>query len=84
MKQITILSMLGFFLFLSCKKDEMREPDTNYQPDVSAARFPNSTLMTNVYFPAAGVKNIRTREKLLMDMNWLRNKGCRRPGLSRV
>lgn len=56
MKQITILSMLGFFLFLSCKKDEMREPDTNYQPDVSAARFPNSTLMTNVYFPAAAGK----------------------------
>jgi hypothetical protein len=41
---------------ISCQKDELRQKDENYQPDISASKFTNSTNLTNVYFPVlAGV-----------------------------
>lgn len=43
---------LVFFVACSaCKKDNERQPDKTYNPDVSPARFTASTTINNPYFP---------------------------------
>ncbi|MDZ4747555.1 MAG: hypothetical protein SH808_03655 [Saprospiraceae bacterium] len=47
----TLLFALAFF---SCQKDEtLRTLDQSYQPVITAANFPNSTTISNPYFPVA-------------------------------
>ena len=59
MKQITLLLITSLLLFIACKKDKTRIPDSSYKPDVNIKKFTNSTLITNPYFHvAAGKKYI--------------------------
>ena len=58
MKQFLLLTTIVVFL-INCKKDSPRLIDSNYKPDVSPAKFTNSTNITNPYYPlAAGKKYI--------------------------
>lgn len=52
MKHILLLVTVSIFLMPTCKKDNNRVMDTTYMPDVSTAKFTNSTTITNPYFPA--------------------------------
>ncbi len=59
MKKIYFPAILSLLLLISCKKDAARVIDSSYQPDVSAAKFSSSTIITNPYYPAtAGKKYI--------------------------
>lgn len=47
-KVIIFLIIVAVF---ACKKKDMHVFDSSYQPDISAAKFPNSTQVTNPYLP---------------------------------
>ncbi|MDZ4680394.1 MAG: hypothetical protein SH848_12290 [Saprospiraceae bacterium] len=51
MKQSVLFILFLLVAGTSCKKDEIRVIDESYQPDMSPARFANSTNMTNPYLP---------------------------------
>jgi hypothetical protein len=52
MKHSILFIAVMTLVLISCKKENGRTIDANYKPDVSAAKFTNSTNVTNVYFPA--------------------------------
>lgn len=59
MKSLLLLVTASIFLFQGCKKDKTRIIDSKYKPDISIAKFTNSTNFTNPYFPyTAGKKYI--------------------------
>jgi hypothetical protein len=59
MKRITVLLAASLLWLAACKKDKTRIIDASYNPDVSTAKFANSTNITNPYFPiTAGKKYI--------------------------
>jgi len=51
MKQTVLFMLVLLVAGMSCKKDEVRVKDESYQPDMSPAKFSNSTNLTNLYFP---------------------------------
>jgi hypothetical protein len=55
-RSILLAATALLLLPLSCKKDKTRLIDPSYKPDVSIAKFTNSTAITNAYFPAAAGK----------------------------
>jgi hypothetical protein len=58
MNRIHFLNFV-LLIFLSCQKDEERQIDSSYQPDINPAKFTNSTALTNPYFPAPIDKTYR-------------------------
>ena len=59
MKYTTLLITALTLLLMACKKDNIRIIDSGYKPDVNIAKFTNSTIITNPYFPVtAGKKYI--------------------------
>src|SRR5687768_16880011 len=53
MKHSLLLITTMALLFTACKKETPRIIDKSYKPDVSLAKFTNSTTITNPYFPVA-------------------------------
>jgi len=53
MKRIAFLLPVGMLLLIACKKDKTRIIDSGYKPEVSIAKYTNSTNITNTYFPVA-------------------------------
>lgn len=51
MKQTVLFLLFLLVAGMSCKKEEIRVKDESYQPDMSPAKFSNSTNLTNPYFP---------------------------------
>ncbi|MFM9948548.1 MAG: hypothetical protein ACKV1O_11475 [Saprospiraceae bacterium] len=51
MKQNLLFMLFLLVVGMSCKKEEIRVKDESYQPDMSPAKFANSTRLTNPYFP---------------------------------
>src|SRR4030095_14108434 len=51
MKSSILLILVTIFSAVGCKKDK-RIIDANYKPDITPAKFSNSTNITNKYFPA--------------------------------
>lgn len=49
MKQLAWI-LAAVCLFAACKKDEARQPDETYNPEILPANFTNSTNLTNSYF----------------------------------
>lgn len=59
MKRIAFLLATCLLTFAACKKEKTRAFDSSYKPDVSPAKFTNSTNVTNPYHPVtAGKKYI--------------------------
>lgn len=53
MKQMKLFLAIATLLFTACKKDAVRVIDSSYNPDVSIAKFSNSTTVNNPYHPVA-------------------------------
>ena len=53
MKYSILLAATFALLLMSCKKDKTRLIDSGYKPEVSIAKFTNSSNITNTYFPVA-------------------------------
>lgn len=51
MRKLLFFFSLFFLACAACKKEDARQPDTTYNPDVSPAKFTNSTTITNPFFP---------------------------------
>lgn len=51
MKNAKWLLPLTILIISSCKKEEVRQLDTSYNPEILAANFSNSTVVDNPYFP---------------------------------
>jgi hypothetical protein len=51
MKKFALLLIVLAVGCSACKKDNERVKDTTYQPDVNPAKFSNSTVFTNPFFP---------------------------------
>ena len=52
MKNATwLLVAAALAAFAACKKEETRQPDTSYNPDIQPANFSKSTVLDNPYFP---------------------------------
>src|SRR5262245_6355472 len=52
MKRVVFFLLVIVFELVACKKDNNRIIDASYHPDVTPAKFTNSTAITNLYFPA--------------------------------
>jgi hypothetical protein len=50
MKKTKWVLLLAIFAIAACKKDEVRQPDESYNPQIDPADFTNSTNLTNPYF----------------------------------
>ncbi|MBK7938912.1 MAG: hypothetical protein IPJ82_18380 [Lewinellaceae bacterium] len=51
MRLIAWLLLMAVLLIPACKKDETRQPDKTYNPQITPANFTMSTHLTNPYFP---------------------------------
>lgn len=53
MKKFQLLAMLIVVFAFSCRctKDQARQPDETYNPEILPANFTNSTTLSNTYFP---------------------------------
>lgn len=59
MKKTKWVLILAIFAIAACKKDETRQPDESYNPQIDPTNFTNSTNLTNLYFQfQAGKKYI--------------------------
>ena len=51
MKNVKWMIAVAVLVTVACKKDETRQPDTSYHPEILPANFTNSTVVDNPYFP---------------------------------
>ena len=66
MKQIFFLVAASLLILSASKKETIRQIDSGYNPDVSIAKFINSTTVSNPYHQ---VKNIFMKEQPRMVWN---------------
>lgn len=50
MKNCIVIPVLFLLCMISCKKDEVRTPDTTYNPSVVASDFTKSTIIDNPFY----------------------------------
>ena len=51
MRQIAWFLLIAALTITACKKDEARQPDNTYAPQIIPANFTMSTQLTNPYMP---------------------------------
>ncbi|MBC7776811.1 MAG: hypothetical protein H7246_15360 [Phycisphaerae bacterium] len=51
MKHSKWMVLIALLTINACKKDEVRQIDASYNPEILASNFTNSTTITNQYFP---------------------------------
>lgn len=52
MKHSKWMMFMAILAVSACKKDEVRQIDNSYNPEILADNFTNSTVLTNPYFPS--------------------------------